>query len=91
MIKENCFVLTGAPGSGKSSILDAIAKKGVTCAPEFARSIIAQQRAIGGDGVYDKDPQLFKELMLSRAMNDFIDADPKKTRLFDRGIPDLLA
>lgn len=91
MIKENCFVLTGDPGSGKSSILNAIAKKGVTCVTEFARAIIAQQRAIDGDGLYDKNPQLFKELMLSRAINDFIDADPQKPLLFDRGIPDLLA
>ena len=91
MIKENCFVVTGAPGSGKSALLDAIKAKGVTCVAEFARAIIAQQRAIDGDGLYDKKPQLFKELMLSRAMNDFIEVDAQIPHLFDRGIPDLLA
>jgi predicted ATPase len=91
MIKENCFILTGAPGSGKSSILNSISQKGVTCVPEFARAIIAQQRAIDGNGLYDKNPQLFKELMLSRAINDFIEADIQTPCLFDRGIPDLLA
>jgi predicted ATPase len=73
MIKENCFILTGAPGSGKSSILNSISQKGVTCVPEFARAIIAQQRTIEGNGLYDKNPKLFKELMLSRAIHDFMD------------------
>lgn len=90
-IKNNLFILTGPPGSGKSSLINAIKEKNITCVAEFARAIIAQQRAIEGNGLYDKDPLLFKELMLSRAINDFNDANTKTTYLFDRGIPDLLA
>ncbi len=90
MIKNNCYILTGAPGSGKSAIIDEI-KKDTHCVNEFAREVIAEQRAIQGDGLYDKNPLLFKELMLSRAINDFINAEDQKITLFDRGIPDLLA
>ena len=42
MIKEHCFVVTGAPGSGKSALLDAIKAKGISFVAEFARAIIAQ-------------------------------------------------
>lgn len=91
-IKDNLFILTGPPGSGKSEIIDAmVEEKGVACVPEFARAIIAQQCAIEGDGLYDKNPQLFKELMLSRAIHDFFETDAEKPVLFNRGIPDLLA
>ncbi len=90
-VKANLFILTGSPGSGKSTLLDAMVKKGIACVAEFARAIIAQQRAINGDGLYDKNPQLFKELMLSRAIHDFVEADTQTPYLFDRGIPDLLA
>ena len=38
---------------------------------EPAREILAEQRAIGGCGVADKDPQLFCDLMLERAITDY--------------------
>jgi predicted ATPase len=58
---------------------------------EPAREILAEQRAIGGNGVYDKDPRLFCDLMLERAIADYKrlagDGDPA---FFDRGIPDMV-
>jgi ATPase subunit of ABC transporter with duplicated ATPase domains len=68
MIKENCVVLTGAPGSGKSTILKILREKGYCCINEPVREVIAEQRAIRGSGVSDKNPALFVELMLSRAI-----------------------
>jgi kynurenine formamidase len=47
----------------------AHAKYFIQVVPEFARETISEQRAINGNGVYDKDSLLFKELMLSRAIN----------------------
>jgi predicted ATPase len=56
---------------------------------EPAREILAQQRAIGGGGVYDRDRRLFCDLMLSRAIADFDRMGGAQTPVFfDRGIPD---
>jgi predicted ATPase len=91
MIKENCIILTGAPGSGKSTLLKLLREKGCTCIDEPARQIIAEQRHIGGSGVADKNPSLFLELMLSRAMFQYDNVSDDKTVIFDRGVADNIA
>ena len=88
---KHLVVITGAPGSGKTPIIRELVALGFTGVAEPAREVIAEQRAIGGDGVYDRDPRLFWRLMLSRAVADFErmnDADGPV--FFDRGIPDLI-
>ncbi|MAZ78182.1 MAG: ATPase [Legionellaceae bacterium] len=91
VVKNNFFILTGSPGSGKTSILRELQSLGYLVVPEYAREIIREQRIIDGEGVYDRDPRLFKELMLSRAIHDYeqhsIHLCPV---IFDRGIPDIL-
>ncbi|MEQ9814817.1 MAG: AAA family ATPase [Azospirillaceae bacterium] len=85
------FVLTGAPGSGKSSVLAALAADGVATVAEPARQVLAQQRATGGDGVPDRDPGRFVDLMLARAVSAYDAAAGKSPVIFDRGVPDLFA
>ena len=85
------LVITGPPGSGKTPIVRELVESGFTGVPEPAREVIAEQRAVGGDGVYDKNPRLFLNLMLSRAVADFRRlSDAPGPVFFDRGIPDLI-
>ncbi len=42
------FVITGGPGSGKTTLIDALAGHGIFSMPEAGRSIIQDQVAIGG-------------------------------------------
>ena len=86
------YVLTGAPGTGKSAVLERLGLQGYDRVEEPARQILAEQRSFGGNGVPDADPALFVELMLSRAV--FERRKPRRADLpvfFDRGIPDLIA
>ncbi|HAT8890284.1 TPA: AAA family ATPase [Legionella pneumophila subsp. pneumophila] len=85
------YILTGSPGSGKSSILTALSKKSFSVIEEPARKILAQQRLIDGEGVYDRNPFLFKELMLSCMLMDYENASKYDIVFFDRGIPDIIA
>lgn len=85
------YILTGPPGSGKTTILTELSKRGFPIMEETARRVIEQQRLIDGDGVYDKNPFLFKELMLSKMLNDFESAPKYDLVFFDRGLPDLIA
>lgn len=90
-IMNQHYILTGPPGSGKTSILAELSKRGFPIVDEPARRVLIQQRRIGGEGVYDKNPFLFKELMLSRMLYDYESAPKYDLVFFDRGLPDLIA
>ena len=72
--------------------MKVLAKRGYRYIEEPARSIIDEQRSIGGEGIYDKNPRLFIDLMLSRSIHQYL-TEPSNNEIifFDRGIPDLLA
>jgi predicted ATPase len=88
---SSLYVLTGAPGSGKTSLLHELEGLGFASVDELARRVIAEQRALGEVAIYDKDPRLFVDLMLSRALSD-VETLRAATRpvFFDRGVPDLI-
>ena len=62
----------GAPGSGKSTILDALGGD-IRVMGEPAREVLAEQRAIDGDGTHDRDRSLFVALLLQRSIDKYDD------------------
>jgi predicted ATPase len=91
MLRDNFYILSGAPGSGKTTLIHALKEKGYICVDEPARAIIAEQKAIDGDGLYNKDRKLFLELMLSRMVYQYQQFDRGNAPvIFDRGIPDMI-
>jgi predicted ATPase len=80
-------VITGAMGSGKSTLLVELCRLGFTGVPEPARIVLAEQRAAGGDGVPERSPQRFCNLLLERMKSDY---DEHPSAFYDRGIPDLV-
>lgn len=84
------FILTGAPGSGKSTILDAL-DGDIRVMGEPAREVLAEQRAIDGDGVHDRDRSLFVALLLQRSIDKYEAAQhEERPVMFDRGVPDCI-
>ena len=91
MVKDRFFLLTGAFGSGKSTLLEHLQLRGIRGIVEPARPILAEQRSIQGNGLPEKDPRLFVELMFSRMLDSYLQSDVfLGPILFDRGIPDIL-
>jgi predicted ATPase len=92
MLNSHYFLLTGSFGSGKSTVLECLRVRGIRAVVEPARPILSEQRSIQGNGLPDRDPRLFVELMLSRMLSTYrencTEAGPI---LFDRGVPDILA
>jgi predicted ATPase len=89
-VSDELWVLTGAPGSGKTTILDEL-RGTIPCVDEPARRVLAEQRASGGTGTPDRDPARFVELLLEVAVADHERALGNGPTLFDRGIPDCIA
>jgi len=85
------FLLTGAPGAGKTAILDAVGDM-VRRVGEPAREILAEFRAAGDARTHDRDWTEFVALLLRRSIRNHDEAARLDGRsLFDRGVPDCIA
>jgi len=84
------YVITGGPGSGKTSLIEALRARGFHCAAEAGREIIQDQVKIDGRALPWRDPLLFAELMLSCDLRSYRQAELSSGPVFfDRGIPDI--
>ncbi len=88
---DRFHIITGGPGSGKSTLIDALAKRGYARTLEAGRAIIQDQQAIGGRALPWIDPAFFAELMLSWELRSYRMAESETGPVFfDRGIPDVV-
>jgi len=84
------FVLTGGPGAGKTTLVEALAQAGVATVAEAGRAVIRDETARGGRALPWLDPLAFAGAMLARdvaayeAMRGAV-----APVVFDRGIPDI--
>ena len=88
---DNFIVITGGPGSGKTSLMDGLREAGFDVTVEAGRGVIQDQVAIGGGALPWRDPALFAELMLVWEMRSYHMARERRGPVFfDRGVPDVL-
>ncbi|MFE1167919.1 AAA family ATPase [Nocardiopsis sp. NPDC058789] len=88
---DHLVVVTGGPGSGKTTLIDHLAGLGHRRTVEAGRAIIRDQREIDGPGLAWRDDTLFAELMLAWEMRSHREAAGHDGLvLCDRGVPDLV-
>jgi predicted ATPase len=80
------IVITGAPGGGKSSLIDAAAAAGIAVQPEVARAIL---QAMGGMALRRDEPLAFASAMLNAEHAAYEAAQSGGVTLYDRGFPDI--
>lgn len=86
--KPNFFVITGGPGVGKTTLLEALAKQGFPYVPEVAREIIREQASRNGDALPWVNIPAYTHLMLSRSVESFEQHQKQESVLFfDRVSP----
>ncbi len=93
-------VITGAPGTGKTSIVKVLEEQGHTCYHEIIRDMTLKEKSKGNSEEFISNPLVFaddamqfnKDLLLGRTaqyLNALKSFEP--ISFFDRGIPDVLA
>jgi len=92
-LKSKKIVITGGPGTGKTSIIDELVRRDYSCIEEISRQITLDARAQGIEQLFLTKPLLFSELLLKGRKTQFNKAAnlSKDLIFFDRGIPDILA
>lgn len=89
---DHLYIVTGGPGSGKTTTLLALEKLGFACVPEVARQIIQEQVRDHGDALPWADRERYTHLMLQRSIVSYRrHARVQRITFADRGIPDTLA
>ena len=87
------IVITGGPGSGKTSLISHLSEIGHQCKQEISRDVIIEAQKQGIEQLFLTDPLLFSHKLLEGRLKQFLETkNLKKTFLFyDRGLPDITA
>ncbi|VAV83394.1 hypothetical protein MNBD_BACTEROID02-1893, partial [hydrothermal vent metagenome] len=85
------IVITGGPGTGKSTVIDELIQLNYKCMPEISRDITIEAKRRGIDQLFLKKPLLFSQLLLDGREKQFLEASSTNAEIifFDRGIPDV--
>lgn len=87
---DHLFVVTGGPGAGKTTLIEALGRRGVASMPEAGRAIIRDQVEIGGAALPWGDRALYAELMLGWELRSHHAAAAMAGPVvMDRGVPDV--
>jgi predicted ATPase len=87
------IVITGGPGTGKTTIIECLKEQKWVCFPEISREVTLQARENGIEQLFLSQPLLFSELLLEGRKKQIAEANimDEPYVFLDRGIPDILA
>lgn len=87
------IVITGGPGTGKTSIINELLRRGFVCLEEISRHVTLDAQKQGIDQLFLTNPLLFSDMLLEGRKKQFSEANANKNQLtfLDRGIPDIVA
>jgi len=92
-LKTKRIVITGGPGTGKTTLINELEKRGYSCLHEVSREVIKKAQQEGIEQLFLTDPILFSQRLLDGRLKQFDEAESYNgTHLFyDRGLPDVTA
>jgi predicted ATPase len=88
---DRFVVITGGPGSGKTTVIEALGVAGHATMPEAGRAVIRAEMVSGGTGLPWRDRERFAALMQAYDRRSYKAAQVEGGRVFfDRGLPDIV-
>ena len=87
------IVITGGPGTGKTSIIEELLQRNFNCIEEISRQVTLEAQQKGIDQLFLTKPLLFSDMLLEGRKKQFFEANEigKPLTFLDRGIPDVIA
>src|SRR3989344_6176416 len=85
------YILTGGPGTGKTTMIQEFKRRGYRTFPEVARQIIAEEQGKEKGILPWTDLGSFQELVVERQVAQEKDVSTNKKIFLDRALPDNLA
>ena len=87
------IVLTGGPGTGKTTIMKQLDTLGHVCLHEISRQIILEGQKNGIEQLFLEDPLAFSQALFHGRKAQFMEvkAAMHTPVFFDRGLPDVVA
>lgn len=92
-MKLKRIVITGAPGTGKTTIIKALRDLGHHCFEEVSRDVIRKYQTEGISNPFLTHANAFSERLFLERIQQFKNAEniSQKIAFYDRGIPDVIA
>ena len=91
-MKTKGHIITGAPGTGKTSLIDAFQALGFEVLPEISREILIQEKAQGGEALPWVNHEAFHQAVLDGRIQQYETSQQLPAPVFlDRGVPDSFA
>ena len=87
------IVITGGPGTGKTSLIKHLENTGYNCMHEISREVTLKAQEEGIEQLFLEDPILFSKKLLEGRLTQFQNGNNNKEKIlfYDRGLPDITA
>tara|TARA_B100001250_G_scaffold371160_1_gene355800 strand:+ start:13 stop:543 length:531 start_codon:yes stop_codon:yes gene_type:complete len=85
------YIITGAPGTGKTSIINELKRRQVHCIDENSREVIAEQIIIGGEILPWKNQIAFENQIANMRIQQYLASPDNCICFFDRSALDCIA
>ena len=91
-VRTNWHVITGAPSSGKTTLINLMNEKGFKTSPERARQYIEMEVAKGHSlNEVQNDLADLNRAIMAFTLNEELNLPPNDVLFLDRGVPDSLS